>query len=209
MTFSVPPDQSANGAVDATVHLLEGYLTGKDPDTPLQDRLVEGLVRTIRESAAVILERPDDYPARATMMWAATLALNGLAPAGIGGFGFPSHMIEHSLSALYDIAHGAGLAIVLPAWMTWALQEREARLAQLARRVFDIEASTASATAAAGIAALRDWFAGMGCPVTLAEAGIPAADIPRIAHNATMLAEKWGLRDYTAAVITDILERAR
>ncbi len=206
LTCSVPADYTAYSAVDAISHLLEGYFTSRE-QTPLQDRFVEGLVQTIMESTDQILRRPDDIEARATMMWAASWALNGLSTAGIGAYGFPNHMIEHSLSAMYDIAHGAGLAVVMPGWMSWAAQRDANKFAQFARRVFALNGADDSELAAAGIAALKRWFAASGAPVTLVQAGIAADDIPAIAANATMLAQKWGLRDYSAAVIEEILRR--
>lgn len=206
-TCSVPKDYTAYGAADATAHLIEGYFTQLDPWTPIQDRFVEGLQKSIRESAARILENPNDYQGRATMMWAATLALNGIVPAGIGKIEFPNHMIEHSLSALYDVAHGAGLAIVIPAWMKYTARTKPEKFAQFAERVFDVQPkSDVHETANAGTEALKEWFSSIGCPVTLAEAGIPAGDIPKIAENAYMLAEKWGISHYTKQVIEEILE---
>ena len=205
-TFSVPPTYTAYGAVDAISHLIEGYFTSQDTWTPIQDRYVESLIKAIMESADRVMANPTDYQGRATLMWAATLALNGLPPAGIGPFGFPNHMIEHSLSALYDLAHGAGLAIVIPGWMQYAARRNPAKFAQFAQRVFHfVSADSPEMTAAKGIEALKAWFRKLGCPVTLAAAEIPAADIEQIAENATMLAKKWGLTDYTQAEIVNVL----
>ena len=208
LTFSVPPDYTAYSAVDAICHLLEGYFTGKDPATALQDRVVESLIKTIMECTEQILNDARDYEARASMMWSATLAFNGLTTAGIGGYGFPNHMIEHSLSALYDIAHGAGLAIVLPAWMSYSSAANPDKFARFARNVFDIRDDNAAAAAQKGIEALKGWFNKIGSPVSLGAAGIPDADIVQIARNATMLAGKWRLVDYTESVIAEILRRA-
>ncbi|MDY0189551.1 MAG: iron-containing alcohol dehydrogenase [Desulfuromonas sp.] len=207
LTYSVPLDYTAYSAVDAISHLLEGYFTSADTATALQDRFVEGLVQTIIESTEKILLKPDDADARATMMWAATWALNGLSTAGIGVYSFPNHMIEHSLSALYDVAHGAGLAIVMPAWMAYSAERQPAKFAQFAQRVFGCSAADEQQLAQAGVAALKQWFAKIGSPVTLAQANVPQSDIPAIADNATMLAQKWGLHEYDAAVISTILQR--
>jgi hypothetical protein len=207
LTYSVPLDYTAYSAVDAISHLLEGYFTSADAATALQDRFVEGLVQTIIESTEKILLKPDDADARATMMWAATWALNGLSTAGIGVYSFPNHMIEHSLSALYDVAHGAGLAIVMPAWMAYSAERQPAKFAQFAQRVFGCSAADEQQLAQAGVAALKQWFAKIGSPVTLAQANVPQSDIPAIADNATMLAQKWGLHEYDAAVISTILQR--
>lgn len=209
LTYTVPLDYTAYSAVDAISHLIEGYFTSEDPSTPLQDRFVEGLIQTIIESTEQILVQPDHPDARATMMWAATWALNGLSTAGIGVYGFPNHMIEHSLSALYDVAHGAGLSIVIPGWMAYKAEQQPAKFAQFAQRVFGCSEGDEQAQAQAGIVALKEWFAKIGSPVTLEAGGVPEDDIGAIADNATMLAEKWGLTEYSSDVIASILQRCR
>lgn len=209
-TYSVPSTYTAYGAVDAIAHSIEGYFTGEDPWTPIQDRLVEGLVTSVMESMEKCQVNPKDYQGRATLMWAASLALNGLPVAGIGSFMMPNHLIEHSLSALYDIAHGAGLSIVIPGWMTYyASTHSPAKFVQFAERVFGIQAATPEKTAEQGIAALKAWFEKVGSPTSLAAADIPAADIDRIAANAAELAVVWGLPEYTQPVVADVLKRCQ
>ena len=206
VTFTVPADYTAYAGVDAIAHMIEAYFTCQDSAIPLQDRLVAGLASTIMEATEQCLANPDDYQARANMMWGASLAFNGLTTAGIGPYGFPNHMIEHSLSALYDIAHGAGLSIVIPGWMRYQAKRSPARLARLARQVFGVEATDDSAAALKGIVALQGWYERVGSPTSLAAAGIPASDIDKIAENAVMLAKKWRLRDYSREVIAEILQ---
>jgi hypothetical protein len=207
-TFTVPANYTAYGAVDAIAHLLEYYFTTGDPATPVQDRLSEGLIVNIIESCEQCLAHPTDYDARASLMWCATLALNGLTAAGLGLVGFPMHMIEHSLSAIYDVPHGAGLSVVMPAWLTWRMGEAPARFAQFGRRVFGLAGSDEE-VGAAGIAALKAWFAKIGSPVTLGELRITGEAIPALADNALALARLWRLRDYDAAKIAEILRLAR
>ncbi|MEW6594535.1 MAG: iron-containing alcohol dehydrogenase [Thermodesulfobacteriota bacterium] len=202
LTHTVPPDYTAYSAVDAIAHVLEGYCT-KQPGTRLQDRLVESIVKTMMETTGRTLHNPDHAAARASFMWAATLALNGLTPAGIGSYSFPNHMIEHSLSALYNIPHGAGLAIVMPAWMRWYHGRNPEQFTRFAREIFGLP------TPEAGINALEEWFREIKAPVRLSEVGIPAADIPKIADNAHGLAKQWGIAElYTPAVIAEILRLA-
>ncbi|MEW6501635.1 MAG: iron-containing alcohol dehydrogenase [Thermodesulfobacteriota bacterium] len=202
LTHTVPPDYTAYSAVDAIAHVLEGYCT-KKPGTHLQDRLVESIVTTVMETTGQILQNPNHAEARASFMWAATLALNGLTPAGIGPYSFPNHMIEHSLSAIYNIPHGAGLAIVIPAWMQWYAPRNPEQFSRFSREIFGLP------TAAAGIKALTAWFREIKAPVRLSEVGIPAGDIPKISENAHGLARQWGLADlYTPQVIAEILELA-
>ncbi|MDY0133244.1 MAG: iron-containing alcohol dehydrogenase [Desulforegulaceae bacterium] len=118
-TFTVPKNQTANGAIDTIIHVLETYLNSEDENIMITDSIIEAIIKTTLESAEKIFKDPRDYNSRANMMWASTLALNGLTALGAGPKKFPMHMIEHSLSAIYDIAHGEGLAIVGPAWMKY------------------------------------------------------------------------------------------
>jgi len=203
--FTLSPAYSAYSAVDAITHMLEGYFNNREPHSPLQDRLVEGLIKTIMESAEAILKEPADYNARANMMWAATLAFNGLTTAGMGMISLPAHMIEHSLSAIYDIAHGAGLSIVLPGWMFYAVEKDPVKFARLGRKIFGIEDDNNLRAGMEGINRLKEWFSSTGSPVSLGEANIPEEDIKKIAENAHVLAQAWGLRDYTEKIIVDIL----
>lgn len=202
LTHSVPLDYTAYGAVDAIAHVIEGYFT-KEPATRLQDRLVEGIIRTVLETTDLIMQEPSHAKARASLMWTATLALNGLTTAGIGKYSFPNHMIEHSLSALYNIPHGAGLAIVLPAWMKWSQDKNPSQFQRFAQEVFSLE------TAAQGITALENWFAAIQAPTRLDQVRIPAAEIGKIAENAAELARIWGISEtYTEKTISDILHLA-
>lgn len=207
-SFSAPVNHSLYGVVDAMVHLLEGYFNGSDPWTPLQDRYAEGIIRTLMECAAIIREQPDHYDARANIMWGATLAFNGLAPCGIGPAGFPMHMIEHSLSALYDVSHGAGLAMILPGWLKYHSDSSPRKVNQFGRRIFELDHQDDRQGAQAAIAELERWLRSMDIPASLHEGGIPIDEIPAIAENAVMLAQKWGLKAYTQAVIEDVLRRA-
>jgi len=202
LTHTVPPDYTAYSAVDAIAHVSEGYFT-KQPGTRLQDRLVEGIIKTVMETTGQILQNPAHAEARASFMWAATLALNGLTPAGIGTYSFPNHMIEHSLSALYNIPHGAGLAIVMPAWMKWFAPQNPEQFTRFARELFGLN------TPQAGIKALEEWFREIKAPVRLSEVGIPADDIPQISENAHGLAKQWGIGAlYPPATIAEILRLA-
>jgi alcohol dehydrogenase YqhD (iron-dependent ADH family) len=207
-TFTVPRDHTLFGAVDAIIHLLEGYCNGSDPDLPLQDRLVEGLVQTILEAADLAIREPSHYEARARLMWGATLALNGITQAGTGNTGFPMHMLEHPLSALYDLPHGAGLAVVGPAWMRYASRRAPEKYARLAAQVFNQQSGSVAKRAEAGIRALETWCQERGVPTRLSAAGIPVADIPRIVPHIQRVAEVWGLAQYSAPVITEILNLA-
>ncbi len=209
VTCTVPADYTAYGAVDAISHVLEFYMTAEDPATPVQDRLMEGLIENSMDACNRCLKKPDDYNARADLMWTATLALNGLTAAGLGRVGFPMHMIEHSLSALYDIAHGAGLSIIIPGWLSWFAQKNPERIALLGRRVFP-QAITGKATvlqqAKMTCNALKNWFDTVNCPTSLVQVGIQEEDIGTIAKNALNLARIWRLRGYNQHRIEKILK---
>ena len=207
--FSLDRAYSAYSAVDIIAHMLEGYFTNTATSSDLQDGLVEALMHSVMESTGVILREPENYEARATLMWSAVLGFNGLTTAGMGIVGFPMHMVEHALSALYDIPHGAGLSIVMPAWMTWAARKNPARFARLARRIFHVEAADDTEAAREGIESLKKWFAAIGSPVTLAEGKIPEEGIGLITENAFSLAQVWGLKDYTKEAIAEILTLCR
>lgn len=208
--YTLSPAYTAYSAVDIVTHMLEGYFTNTETgESPLQDRMVYAFMRTIMEAAEKSLADPRDYDARANFMWSGTLAFNGLTTAGMGIVGYPVHMMEHSLSALYDIAHGAGLSIVLPGWMAWSAKRKPARFACLAREFFGAAEADDAKAAAAGISQLRDWFRSIRSPVSLGEGGIPEGDMEKIADNAVELARTWRLKDYTKEVIMEVLQHCR
>jgi alcohol dehydrogenase YqhD (iron-dependent ADH family) len=192
-TYTVPADYTAYGGVDAVCHLLEPYFNGPDPYTTLQDRMAEGLIRTIMDATEACIKDPEDYEARATMMWASSLALCGLTKAGVGHHHFPVHLIEHAVSVLFSVPHGAGLAALLPGWMTWWAQDHPEKPAQLGERIWGVSGKGLLEGAEAGIDALRSWFVGIGCPKNLSDIGIRAEDHGRLAENAALQAEIWGI----------------
>ena len=182
-TCSLPAYQTACGAVDMLAHICERYFSNT-PDVALTDRLCEALMKTVLDAAPKALADPSDYAARADLMWAGMLAHNN--SCGVGRQqDWASHQIEHELSAFYDCAHGAGLAVVLPAWMTYVLPHDSMRLAQFAVRVFGCEMDFAAPerTAREGIERLRTFFRSLGMPVTLAEIGAKEEDIPAMAAH--------------------------
>lgn len=185
LTCSLPAYQTASGATDMLAHICERYFTNT-ADVEVTDRLCEALMKTIVSAAPKALEDPDNYAARADLMWAGMLAHNN--SCGVGRVqDWASHQIEHELSAFYDCAHGAGLAVVMPAWMEYVLPHDVSRFAQFAVRVWDCDMDFVhpKITAKAGIARFRAFLKSIGMPSTLSEVGANAADIPAMtAHRA-------------------------
>ncbi|MCS7175440.1 iron-containing alcohol dehydrogenase [Pseudothermotoga sp.] len=177
---SLPKEQTVYGAVDAIAHILEYYFDGSD--ALAQDELSEALIRTIMVCTEKLLNDPNDYEARANFAWSATLALNGLTAAGRRGGDWACHRIEHSLSAIYDIAHGAGLAIVFPAWMKHVWRQKPQQFIRFAKKVFSIT-SDGETAALDGIEAFKSWLRRMGAPVSLRDVNIPSSDLDKIVEN--------------------------
>lgn len=184
LTCSLPAYQTASGAVDMMAHICERYFSNT-PDIGLTDRLCEALLKTVVEAAPRAVAHPDDYAARADLMWAGMLAHNN--SCGVGrDQDWASHQMEHELSAFYDCAHGAGLAVVMPAWMEFVCGHDVMRFARFAVNVFGCEMDFACPenTAKEGIARLRAFFRSLNMPTTFAEIGAKAEDIPAmVAHR--------------------------
>lgn len=199
---TVSRDYLVYSAADIIAHSIEGYFTAK-VQPKIQSRLVESVISTVIDSTEVLLADPHNYDARAEFAWAATLALNGLTYAGTSGFGYPNHMIEHSLSALFNVPHGAGLSVVMPAWMKWFHERNPSQFQRFAQQIFGLK------TAEEGIAALEKWFDKIGTPTRLSQLGIAQADLPAILDNLKGNAHWFGLAEtYTPDVLTAILNRA-
>ena len=185
LTCSLPAYQTASGAVDMLAHICERYFSNT-PDVTLTDRLCEALLKTIVEAAPKALANPSDYAPRADLMWAGMLAHNN--SCGVGRVqDWASHQIEHELSAFYDCAHGAGLAVVMPAWMEYVCDHDVMRFARFAVNVFGCEMDFAHPenTAREGIARLREFFRALRMPTTLSEIGGRKEDIPAmVTHRA-------------------------
>jgi len=204
-TFTVPASYTAFGAIDALSHILEFYLTTVVSDSSVQDSLMEGLARNIITSTNRCLTDPADYDARANLMWSASLALNGLISAGLGKVMFPMHLIEHSLSALYNVPHGAGLAITIPGWMKYSARTAPSRISKFGRNAFGIEESSVSESANATIDYLSGWFRQISAPTCLEDIGAGRDSINSIAKNALPQAKTWRMREISEEIIEEVL----
>ncbi len=199
---TVSRDYLVYSAADIIAHSIEGYFTAT-VQPRFHSRLVEAIINTVIETTETLLVNPEDYAARAEFAWASTQALNGLIYAGTAGYGYPNHMIEHSLSALFNVPHGAGLSVVMPAWMRWYQDRNPAQFERFARNVFGLD------TAEQGIAALEKWFDKIGTPTRLSQLGITEADLPATIENVLGNAQHFGLAErYTRDVVATILKRA-
>ena len=180
LTQTLPAYQTAAGITDIMAHLYERYLTNTE-EVEVTDRLLEGLLLTMIHEGPRVIADPDNYEARANIMWAGTMAHNN--SCGVGrSQDWNSHTIEHELSALYDCAHGAGLAVTMPAVFTYTMSHNVMRFAQAAVRIWGCQMDFAhpEATAKAGIEAFRNFLISIGMPKNFEELGAKEEDIPKL-----------------------------
>ena len=184
LTYTLSKYQTACGIVDIMAHTMERYFTLVDP-TDLTDRIAESVLKSVINAGKVVMENPTDYEARATIMWASSLSHNGLTGAGRENY-LAVHQLEHALSGEYDsVAHGAGLAVLFPAWAKYVYAHAVQRFAQFARRVWDIDEKDDKRAAERGIEAMSDYFAALGMPTRISEFGINKDASSRLAELCT------------------------
>lgn len=199
LTCSLPPYQTACGVVDMMAHVMERYFTNTQ-NVEITDRLAEGILLTIINEAPKVMINPNDYDARANLMWAGMVAHNDTCGVGRDS-DWSSHQLEHELSGLYDVAHGAGLAVMFPAWMKYVMHHDIMRFAQFATRVWGCEMNFQSPeiTALKGIERYEQFVSSLGMPIRFAELGAKAGDIP-------VLIEKLGLGERTLGSFVKLTE---
>lgn len=185
LTFSLPKEQTLYGISDIFAHGLERYFTNTQ-NVDFSDRLLEGAFMSLIKNTYIILEKPFDYAARAEIMWIGLIMNNGLFGAGKTE-DWGSHLIEHELSAIYDIAHGAGLSIVFPAWMKYVYKHDANRFAQFAVRVFRAETyfNDIERTALEAIKRLKNFYKEIGLPTSLRDVNIPDTHLEEMANKST------------------------
>lgn len=210
LTQTLPAYQTACGATDIIAHVFERYYTNTT-EVEITDRLCEAVVLTMLKEVPRVIEDPNNYDARANIMWAGMVAHNNVVGVGREQ-DWNSHGIEHELSALYDCAHGAGLAVIMPAWMEYVAEHHDCmRMAQMATRIFGCQMNFADpkATALEGIKAFRRFLVSIGMPINFEQLGAKVEDIPA-------LVDKFGIGDgktggyvaLDAAAVTEIYEIA-
>lgn len=181
LTFTLPPFQLASGIADMMAHIMERYFS-PTTDVTTTDHISEGLLKAIIEEAPKALADACDYQSHANIMWAGTLAHNGVCGCGRVE-DWVSHFMEHEISAVYGVTHGAGLAVVFPAWLTFMAAHSPSKPARFARMVFGVSERDDKAAALEGIAALRRFYSSMGLPVTFGGLGIAEPDIPLLVRK--------------------------
>jgi alcohol dehydrogenase len=183
-TFSVPKDQTIYGIVDMMSHVLEQYFHNVS-NTPLQDRFCEATLKTVIEVAPKLVNDLENYDLRETILYSGTIALNGMLQMGYRG-DWATHNIEHAVSAVYDIPHAGGLAILFPNWMKHTLDTNVSRFKQLAVRVFDVkeEGKTDRDIALEGIEKIREFWSSIGAPSTLRDYNITDEKLDLMAEKA-------------------------
>ena len=188
LTQTLPAYQTACGITDIMAHVFERYFTNTR-DVEITDRLCEAVLLTMIKESYKVIKNPDDYQARANIMWAGTVAHNDIVGVGRSQ-DWNSHMIEHELSGLYDCAHGAGLAVVMPSWMEYVYKHDVMRFAQMAVRIWGCQMNfeNPEETALNGIYAFRRFLSDIGMPVNFEQLGAKEEDIP-------VLIEKFGIGD--------------
>ena len=208
VTFSLPPKQVANGVVDAFVHVMEQYMT-YPVNAPLQDRFAEGILHTLIEQGPKALSQPDDYDVRANVMWAATMALNGLIGQGVPQ-DWATHMIGHEITALYGLDHAQTLAIVLPSLLQQQRAQKRDKLLQYGRRIWQLQHQDEERLIDETIAHTRAFFEQMGVPTRLADYGIKADAVDKLtaALQANGMVKLGEHGDITPEVSRQILQRA-
>ena len=208
VTYSLPPKQVANGVVDAFVHVMEQYMT-YPVNAPVQDRFAEGLLQTLIEEGPKALSNPQDYGVRANVMWAATMALNGLIGQGVPQ-DWATHMIGHEITALYGLDHAQTLAIVLPSLLQQQRSSKREKLLQYGRRVWNLQHQDEERLIDEAINHTRAFFEQMGVPTRLADYGIKADAVDKLVKaletNGMLKLGEHG--DITIDVSRQILQRA-
>lgn len=200
---SVSREYLVYSAADVIAHSIEGYFTASvQPD--IINLYIEANIKTVMKTTKILLADPDNYDARAEFAWAATMALNGLTYVGTHGYTYPNHMLEHAMSAVVNCAHGAGLAVIMPAWMKWYKSRNLSAFERFAREIFGVS------SADEGIDAFKAWLSKIGAPVSLKAVGIEGEMLDEVINLAYDYATNWRKdKLYTKENIKEIFELAK
>lgn len=176
LTMTLPKYQTASGCVDIMMHTMERYFNHSE-NMEMTDGISEHLLRTVMKNAKILMNEPDNYQARAEVMWAGSLSHNGLTGCGTGGGDWASHQLEHELGGMFDVAHGAGLAAVWGSWARYVMDAAPERFAKFAVNVMGVEPEAEKLkTAQKGIEAMEDFYRALDMPVCIGDIGIELAE---------------------------------
>ena len=176
LTMTLPKYQTASGCVDIMMHTMERYFNHSE-NMEMTDGISEHLLRTVMKNAKILMNEPDNYQARAEVMWAGSLSHNGLTGCGTGGGDWASHQLEHELGGMFDVAHGAGLAAVWGSWARYVMDAEPERFAKFAVNVMGVEPEAEKLkTAQKGIEAMEDFYRALDMPVCIGDMGIELAE---------------------------------
>lgn len=176
LTMTLPKYQTASGCVDIMMHTMERYFN-RSENMEMTDGISEHLLRTVMKNAKILMNEPDNYQARAEVMWAGSLSHNGLTGCGTGGGDWASHQLEHELGGMFDVAHGAGLAAVWGSWARYVMDAAPERFAKFAVNVMGVEPEAEKLkTAQKGIEAMEDFYRALDMPVCIGDMGIELAE---------------------------------
>lgn len=182
LTYTLPPFQTACGIADMMAHIMERYFTNTQ-EVEIGDRLCEATLMAIINESPKVMKNPADYGARANLMWSGMIAHNGTCGVGCEE-DWASHFLEHEISAIYGVTHGAGLSVIFPAWMTWMIEHNVGKIAQYAVRVWGVpDSEDKKSVAREGVRRLKEFFVSLGLPVTFKELGIENPDIDRLSDS--------------------------
>ncbi|WP_297940608.1 iron-containing alcohol dehydrogenase [uncultured Campylobacter sp.] len=200
---SVSREYLVYSAADIIAHSIEGYFTASVQPSII-NLYIEANIKTVMKTTEILLAGPDNYDARAEFAWAATMALNGLTYVGTHGYSYPNHMLEHAMSAVVNCAHGAGLAVIMPAWMKWYKSRNLSAFERFAREIFG------ASSADEGITAFKTWLSKIGAPVSLKSVGIEGETLEEVVNLAYDYAVNWRKdKLYTKENIKEIFELAK
>lgn len=192
LTYTLPPYQTASGCVDIMMHTMERYFT-REEDTALTDGIGEALLRTVMESAQTLVEEPENYDARAQVMWASSLSHNGLTGCGTVG-DWSCHQLEHELGGMFDVAHGAGLAAVWGSWARYVYKEKPERFAQFAVNGMGVtnDFSDPEKTALMGIRKMEEFYRSIQMPTNIRELGVELTEeqIQELAYKCSFMDQR-------------------
>ena len=192
LTYTLPPYQTASGCVDIMMHTMERYFT-REENTPLTDGIGGALLRTVMESAQTLARDPENYNARAQVMWASSLSHNGLTGCGTIG-DWSCHQLEHELGGMFDVAHGAGLAAVWGSWARYVYKEKPERFAQFAVNVMGVtnDFSDPEKTALEGIRKMEEFYRSIHMPINIRELGVELTEeqVEQLAYKCSFMEKR-------------------